>query len=158
MNPPAAEPQALTIRQAVLADLEPLAALFDQYRQFQGQAGDLPAARHFLRDRFEHGQSVVFMAWRGDQGLGFAQLFPSFSSVALKRVFILNDLFVAATARRLGVASALLHAVEAHAWQLGAVRVSLNVARDNLEGQQLYAARGWAADELYFAYHRHRPG
>ena len=145
----------ITVRQAVLADLPLLAPLFDQYRQFQGQPPDLAAAQRFLRERFEHGQSVVFMAWRGDTPLGFAQLFPSFSSVSLTRVFILNDLFVAAAGRRQGLATRLLDAVLAHAWALGAVRVSLNVARNNPEAQALYAARGWQADTQYIAFHRY---
>ncbi len=145
----------LRVRQAVLADLPALAPLFDQYRQFQGQPPDLAAAQRFLRERFEHGQSVVFMAWRGDTPLGFAQLLPSFSSVSLTRVFILNDLFVASAGRRQGVATRLLDAVLAHAWALGAVRVSLNVARNNPEAQALYAARGWRADQQFIAFHRH---
>lgn len=145
----------ITVRQAVLADLDQLAALFDHYRQFQGQATDLAAARDFLRARFDHGESIVFLAHDGEQPVGFAQLYPSFSSVALKRVFLLNDLFVAAAGRRKGVATQLLAAVEAYAWSLGAVRVTLNVARSNGSAQALYAARGWQQDEQFFMYHRY---
>ena len=166
-------PPAVVVRQAVLADLEPAAVLFDAYRRFQGRAADLPAARDFLRERFEHGQSVVFLAHGAAHGgggpqageapregrpegepLGFAQLYPSFSSVALARVFILNDLFVAEAGRRKGVASALLAAVEAHAWAHGACRVTLNVAHGNLEGQALYRARGWTQDAQFHMFHR----
>src|SRR5947209_1255650 len=125
----------VSVRQALVADLDALAGLFDGYRQFQGRPGDRAAALAFLRARFEHGESVVFIAHVESRAIGFAQLFPSFSSVALQRVFILNDLFVAATARRKGVASALLAAVEAYAWSRDAARVTLNVARQNAEGQ-----------------------
>ena len=142
------------VRQAVLADLDDLAALFDDYRQFQKQASDLDAARAFLRARFDHGESVLFIARDGDTPLGFAQLYPSFSSVALARVFVLNDLFVNVAGRRRGVASALLAAVESHAFALGAVRVSLNVAKDNPVAQQLYQARGWKRDEQFDMFHR----
>ena len=83
------------VRQAVLADLAVLAPLFDGYRQFYGRASDPAAAEAFLRARFDHGESVLFLA-TDDSGrpLGFTQLYPSFSSVSLARVFILNDLFV----------------------------------------------------------------
>jgi GNAT superfamily N-acetyltransferase len=145
----------LSVRQAILSDLDELATLFDSYRVFQGRPSDPAAARAFLRERFDHGESVVFMAFDGRQALGFAQLYPSFSSVALQRVFILNDLFVHASGRRRGVASALLAAVERHAWSLGAVRVSLNVARDNLAGQALYAAQGWTQDAQFHMFHRY---
>ncbi|HEX6017774.1 MAG TPA: GNAT family N-acetyltransferase, partial [Burkholderiaceae bacterium] len=93
-----------------------LAALLDLYRRFQGQPRDLQAARTFLRARFERGESIVFLARDAARAVGFAQLYPSFSSVALKRVLILNDLFVDPAARRRQVASELLRAAEAHAW------------------------------------------
>lgn len=144
----------LSIRQAVLTDLESIAVLFDRYREFQGQPRDLPAARRFLRARFDHGESVVFLAERGAEALGFAQLYPSYSSTALARVFILNDLFVETSARRLGVARALLDAVAQHAWSHGAARVTLNVAKDNVAAQALYHAQGWGQDEEFFMYHR----
>lgn len=52
----------ITVRQAVLSDLDALAGLFDGYRQFYGKSSDLPAATVFLKARFEHGQSVLFLA------------------------------------------------------------------------------------------------
>jgi GNAT superfamily N-acetyltransferase len=144
----------IVVRQAVMADLDELASLFDRYRQFQGKAGDLAAARAFLRDRFDHGESVLFMAHHGATPVGFAQLYPSFSSVSLTRVFVLNDLFVHEPGRRKGVASKLLSALESYAWSLGAARVTLNVARDNTAAQELYEAKGWRQDDQFFMYHR----
>lgn len=156
------------VRQAVRADLDVLVPLFDRYRQFQQQPADPAAARTFLQARFEHGESVVFIAELPDARdadapaapavpVGFAQLYPSFSSTALARVFILNDLFVDAAGRRRGVATRLLDAVESHAWACGAARVTLNVARENTEAQALYAARGWVMDSQFFMLHRHPP-
>lgn len=145
----------IDVRQAVLHELDELVVLFDRYREFQGQAGDLPAARGFLQARFDHGDSVIFIARETQVSIGFAQLYPSYSSVSLARVFVLNDLFVQESARRKGVASRLLAAVEAYAWSLGAVRVTLNVARNNKHGQALYEARGWRQDEQFRMYHRY---
>ena len=142
------------VRQAALSDLGAVATLFDQYRQFQGKASDLAAARAFLLDRFDHGESVIFVAFVGQVAVGFAQLYPSFSSVALTRVFILNDLFVTEVGRRKGVASRLLAALEAYSWALDSSRVTLNVARENTSAQELYRASGWKQDEQFFMYHR----
>ena len=149
---------SITIRQAILADLDAIAVLFGQYRAFQGKTAAAADERAFLRARFDHGESVIFIAHDEQTAVGFAQLYPSWSSVSLARVFVLNDLFVAETGRRKGVASRLLAAVEAHAWALGAVRVTLNVARDNQPGQALYEALGWKADSQFFMYHRFPPG
>jgi GNAT superfamily N-acetyltransferase len=145
---------SITVRQAIFSDLEELAELFDRYRVSQGQESDPPAARSFLRARFDHGESVVFMAHDSSTPLGFAQLYPSYSSTSLARVFILNDLFVREQGRRKGVASKLLAALEGYAWSHGAARVTLNVARDNTAGQELYEAQGWSKDAQYFMYHR----
>jgi ribosomal protein S18 acetylase RimI-like enzyme len=143
------------VRQAVLADLEELAPLFDAYRQFQGRPSDVPAAREFLRARYDHGESVLFLCRIDGAAVGFAQLYPIFSSVALARVYVLNDLYVDARGRRRGAASALLGALEHHARSMGAVRISLNVARANTSAQALYEASGWKQDDQFFMYHRH---
>src|SRR5438046_1813330 len=83
-----------------------VAPLFDAYRRFYGQQPDLPGAAAFLTDRLASEQSVVFLAVDGAASpatsLGFVQLYPSFSSVRMKPIWILNDLFVATEARRLG--------------------------------------------------------
>lgn len=142
------------IRQAVLSDLDDLALLFNEFREFQGKERNLAGARQFLLDRFNHSESVVFIAHADGVPAGFAQLYPSFSSTALARVFILNDLYVRDAGRRNGVASRLLTAIEEYAWTFGAVRVSLNVARTNTRGQALYEACGWQQDQEHFMYHR----
>jgi GNAT superfamily N-acetyltransferase len=144
---------SITIRQAVLADLDAVVTLFDGYRQFYGQPSDGVAARAFLQARFEHGQSVVLLAESQGQAVGFTQLYPSFSSVSMARVFVLNDLFVSPTARRLGVGEALLTAAADHARQFGAVRLSLTTDVQNLPAQALYESMGWARDQKYLAYH-----
>jgi GNAT superfamily N-acetyltransferase len=144
----------LNVRQASFSDLAPLADLFNQYREFQGRPSDLAAAREFLRARFDHGESIAFLACAGPEPMGFAHLYPSWSSTALARVFVLNDLFVHPSGRRAGVGSGLLDAVERYAWAQGAVRISLNVAHDNVFGQALYAKKGWTRDTEFYPYHR----
>lgn len=143
----------ILVRQALLGDLDALVPLFDGYRQFYGKPADLVAARGFLQARFEHAQSVLFLALDGDEPVGFTQLYPSFSSVSLARVFILNDLFVLASHRRSGVGSRLLRAATDHARALGAVRVSLNTDVANRAAQATYEARGWKRDQEFHAYH-----
>ncbi len=145
--------KSITIRQAVLADLDVIAGLFDGYRQFYDQVSDLVAARNFLQARFEHGQSVVLLAESQGQAVGFTQLYPSFSSVSMARVFVLNDLFVAPTARRIGIGEALLTAAADHARQLGAVRLSLTTNVQNFPAQALYESMGWMRDQKFYAYH-----
>jgi GNAT superfamily N-acetyltransferase len=144
---------AIIVRQAVLSDIEALAPLFDSYRQFYGRPSDIAAAREFLLARFNHGESTLFIAHEGAAPVGFTQLYPSFSSVSLARVFVLNDLFVHEQARRKGVASKLISAAIEYARSLGAVRVSLSTATGNETAQALYLSAGWWRDEQFFVYH-----
>src|ERR1039457_166296 len=100
----------IAIHQATLHDLGRLAPLFDGYRQFYGQRSDLAAARAFLLDRFSHFESIIFIASRDGVAIGFTQLYPSFSSISLARIYVLSDLFVANNARKLGAGRLLLEA------------------------------------------------
>jgi hypothetical protein len=75
------------VRQATVADLDLLVPLFDAYRQFYRQPSHPGQARQFLRERFEHDQSVIFLAFADGAAVGFSQLYPSFSSGAMAENF-----------------------------------------------------------------------
>jgi GNAT superfamily N-acetyltransferase len=143
---------ALHVRQATLADLDDLVALFDGYRTFYGQKPDEDLARLFLLGRFRHLQSVIFIARFNEQAIGFVQLFPSFSSGKAARTFILNDLFVAAEARGRGAGKALLSAVADYGKAAGAVRLTLSTAHDNVAAQSLYEGAGWSRETTFVQY------
>ena len=139
---------------ATVQHLEALVPLFDGYRQFYRKTSDLPGARQFLADRFEAEDSAIFVASLPEQeGLaGFVQLYPYFSSVRMRRVWILNDLFVAETTRRRGVAEALMDAAHAFAASTGAVGVELATERTNANAQALYDAIGYERDDAFWHY------
>lgn len=143
----------IVTRQAIFDDLDAVVPLFDAYRQFYNQPSDLHAARLFLRDKFNHGESVIFLAWDGPAPVGFTQLFPSFSSVSMARTFLLNDLFVAPSHRRQGVGALLLDAAVQYGRSLGAVRLSLTTNTTNVTAQATYESQGWKRDEAFYAYH-----
>ena len=148
-----AEALPRSIRRAGIADLDPVARLFDAYRQFYGQPSDLSTARAFMGDRLAAGDSVVFIAESADGlPLGFTQLYPSFSSVSARPIWVLNDLFVALPARRQGVARILMEAARAHAVKTGAKRLALSTAHTNKEAQALYESLGYRRDEQFVHY------
>jgi ribosomal protein S18 acetylase RimI-like enzyme len=136
----------LAISRAGPADLDALALLFDAYRQFYGQAADVPRARDWLRSRLRVGESMVLVARRGGTAVGFAQLYPMFSSVRTAKTWILNDLFVDPAARRGGIARKLLDAAAAFASDDGAAGISLETSQDNAVARALYRAAGWQED------------
>lgn len=126
--------------------------MFDEYRVFYGQTSDPTAARMFLIERMESGESTVLLADSDGEPIGFTQLYPSYSSVAMKRVWILNDLFVSTVGRRQGVGRQLLQAASEYAKATGAVRLSLATAHNNLAAKALYEQTGWQLDQHFDHY------
>ena len=147
------EQHDVAVRQATIFDLDLLAPLFDQYRQFYRKPADLDLARRFLLERFQHNQSIVFLAVRQDgAAVGFTQLFPSFSSASAARILILNDLFVLPEARRKRVGSLLLAAAARFGREVGAVRLTLSTEVTNAAAQELYETEGWTRLTDFYVY------
>ena len=140
------------VRQATVADLDQLVPLFDGYRQFYRQPSEPERIRSFLLDRFEHLQSVIFVADPEGTLAGFTQLYPSFSSGALARIYVLNDLFVAPQARHHGVGTALLEAAAEYGRQVGALRLVLSTELTNTSAQALYEKLSWKRNTEYCSY------
>jgi GNAT superfamily N-acetyltransferase len=140
------------VREATGADLDSLVPLFDSYRQFYRQPSEPERARRFLLERIEHHQSVIFLSFEGAVATGFTQLFPSFSSGAMARIFILNDLFVAPEARGRGAGSALLHAAAEYGRSAGALRLVLSTEVTNTTARSVYEKLGWTRDTVFCVY------
>lgn len=156
-----------TIVRATLEHLEMATVLFDGYRQSYGQDSDVAGAREFLSERLKQDQSVIFLALRlldnvpadnvpadkkDDLACGFTQLYPTFSSVSLRPVWILNDLFVPPPARRQGIGKRLLQTAAEFAAKRGAKRLTLATGVDNRGAQRLYEQLGWRQDRDFVHY------
>jgi ribosomal protein S18 acetylase RimI-like enzyme len=133
----------MIVRKADAKDLLKLSELFDGYRQFYQQPSDLAGAQAFIAERIKNHQSVIFVVESNDQLLGFTQLFPSFSSVSMQRLWVLNDLFVASHARGQGVAEALMAAAKQLAEDTGSKGLVLETDLDNSQAQSLYEKLGY---------------
>ncbi|NQX78147.1 GNAT family N-acetyltransferase [Gilvibacter sp.] len=132
--------------------LNHLTPLFNGYRVFYKQESNPAAAKAFLQERFEKQDSVIFLAQdENGNALGFTQLYPSFSSVAMKRVYILNDLFVTPEARGQQVGTALLEQAKSFAQEQGARGLVLETGADN-PAQKLYEKNGWTQDPALHYY------
>ncbi|MEO8452198.1 MAG: GNAT family N-acetyltransferase [Gemmatimonadota bacterium] len=144
----------VTVRRADLFDVEALVPLFDAYRQFYRLPADLEQAHRFLTERLERHESVVYLAFTGSgpDPAGFTQLYPAFSSLSMRRAWVLNDLYVVPGARRAGVARALLEEARRHALDSGAVYLELETEVINTPAQQLYESLGWRRSTGFYRY------
>ncbi|WP_334071227.1 MULTISPECIES: GNAT family N-acetyltransferase [Paenibacillus] len=143
------------ISQAALGDLPDVARLFDHYRVFYGKDSDEAGAEAFLFTLMEHRESVILLA-RAEadrQAIGFAQLYPAYSSISMQRSWILNDLFVLEDWRNQGVARQLLKAAAEMARLTEAKGIALETALDNLSAQKLYESMGYVRDTRFYHYY-----
>ena len=139
------------IRKATLNDLPVLVPLFDAYRVFYEQDSDEEGAHQFIQDRIQKGESTIFIAWRDGKAIGFTQLYPTFSSVSMKKMYILNDLYVINEMRGLGIGKDILNYCQQWAKEEGYKGLSLETAVDN-PAQKLYEREGWSTDEGFLHY------
>ena len=155
VDQPRTRVDAVEVRFADASDLLEVAPLFLGYRAFYGVSSTAPECEAFLRARLSQGESVIFVAEAKAPvaGLcGFAQLYPSWSSLSGGRVWILNDLFVTPDCRGLGVGRALLRRVAEHGRTTGAASIVLSTQRANTGAKALYESEGYRLDREFDYY------
>lgn len=137
-----------------IEDLIHVVPLFDLYRQFYEQSSELESAKKFLLERITSNESVIFLAIDEKQntGMGFVQLYPSFSSVSMKKIWILNDLFVHKDYRKKGIAEKLINACKNLVRQTNAKGLFLETHSSNSSAQRLYDKTGFIKDDEHYYY------
>lgn len=143
----------IVIEQANLEHVKKVGELFNSYRVFYKQSSDIELAINFITDRIKNEESIIFLAMdETDRPLGFTQLYPTFSSVSAQRIWVLNDLFVSESARRLGIGEKLMNSAKIFALKTGAKGISLETADNNVSAQSLYESLGYekSSDFYYF--------
>lgn len=143
----------MKIVQATINDKEALAILFDGYRLFYQQTSNITVAKQFIQDRLNQQDSTIFVAKSADEMIGFVQLYPIFSSVNAKKSLLLNDLFVASHARKLGAGKALMNQAKAYADEQSACWLMLQTEKTNRQAQKLYESLGYKRDQDCYYYY-----
>jgi GNAT superfamily N-acetyltransferase len=132
-------------------DIPELHVLVEKYRAFYKQPEN-EKTLGYLEQRIAREEAIAFIARDNGKAVGFTLLYPTFSTVSLSNIWLLNDLYVDESARGKGVASELMDVAEAAAKSAGATRVFLRTANDNLPAQALYEGRNWVKDEVFRRY------
>jgi len=141
----------LEIVRAKLADVADLHPLVEKYRAFYKQPEN-EKTLGYLKSRLENDEAIVFIARENDEAIGFTMLYPTFSTVSLSAVWLLNDLYVEELHRGKDIASKLMETAENAAREAGATRVFLRTANDNTIAQSLYEGRSYIQDEVFRRY------
>ena len=124
-----------------------VAEVFDQYRRHYGQPVVGGQTLAWLSDHTSHRQLSVFVAHVGEDLAGLATTVPLPASLRLGCSWQLRDLYVVPSARRRGVARALVGAVRQAATAAGAIRLSVQTEPSNIAALQLYRTSGFVPVE-----------
>lgn len=135
------------IRKCENEDLDALVELFDAYRVFYEKDSNTVLARQFLLERITNKESVIFVS-QNEAGIltGFVQLYPIFSSTRMKRLWLLNDLFVEPTQRGKGISKKLIQQAQKLCVETESCGMILETAKSNIIGNKLYPETGFELD------------
>jgi len=140
----------MSILKATVNDIDSLVELFDLYRIFYHQNSNINGAKEFIKDRLSNEESVIFIAFDANNPIGFVQLYPSFSSVSMKRTWVLNDLYVRESVRGNGFGEKLIKEALSFAEETGAKGVLLETNIENVTAQRLYEKIGFTKETNHF--------
>lgn len=138
----------MKIKKATIAELSNLSLLFDAYRVFYNKTSDKKSAQKFLNARLESNESEIFVSYNTDGVMtGFTQLYSLFSSTRMKRLWLLNDLYVHPDFRGQGFSIALIKRAKQLCRETNACGMMLETGIDNKIGNQLYPRTGFKLNQ-----------
>jgi ribosomal protein S18 acetylase RimI-like enzyme len=143
------------IRKAAIQDLDQLTNLFDQYAVFYKKPSNYEKHYTYLKERLENNEATIFVASdeeNEDKLIGFALIYVTFSSLALNKILILNDLFVDSSARKKGIGEKLILQTVELAKELGSNDIRLRTAKNNTVAQGLYHKMGFVREDYLYSY------
>ncbi|NMH89472.1 GNAT family N-acetyltransferase [Flavivirga algicola] len=136
----------MTIIQATTEHLDDLVPLFDGYRVFYRQTSNLNSVKAFLKDRLTKQDSVIYIAYINDIAVGFTQLYFLFSSVSMKPMYVLNDLYIDANFRSKNIGTILINKAKALCKEKGYKGLIIQTEPTN-PAQHLYQRLGFIKDK-----------
>lgn len=135
------------IKKAEFGDLDALVILFDEYRVFYQQPSDIESAKTFLSERIQNNDSHIYIAMNEENKMmGFIQLYPIFSSTRMKRLYLLNDLYVNPSFRGKYVSVSLINQAKELSQSTKAAGLILETSKSNTIGNKLYPKTGFILD------------
>ena len=143
------------IRKATIYDLDQLTNLFNQYLVFYKKPSNFEKHKSFLKERIENNEAIIFIAFDDEikeKAIGFTLIYPTFSSILLSKILILNDLYVDVTIRNNKIGEKLILKTVELAKELDVKLVRLRTAKNNAIAQGLYQKMGFVRDDLVYTF------
>jgi GNAT superfamily N-acetyltransferase len=139
-----------SIERVRAADLDELLGLTRAYCDFYEAAPSdedlLAVASALIRDPEHEGVQLLARDPSGSVA-GFATVYWSWSTTSACRIGVMNDLYVAESARGQGLAEQLIEACRAECVRRSARRLTWQTARDNARAQAVYDRVGGTREQ-----------
>ncbi len=141
--------------QIIKADLEKInlaSLIFNDYRIFYNQESNIKDCYDFLLDRTINDESLIYLGLIENNPVAFMQIYQSFSSVGLKKIYILNDLYVVEQYRGKKIGRAMLVKALEVAKSKNITKIALQTAKTNQTAQNLYQSFSFIQDQEFLTF------
>jgi len=139
-----------TVRRVAPQDLDELLVLMRAYCDFYevspADADLLALSRALIDDPEREGLQLVARNETA-RAVGFATLYWSWSTTDTCRIGVMNDLYIAESARGMGLAEQLIEACRSECTRTGARRLTWQTAPDNARAQTVYERVGGTREQ-----------
>jgi GNAT superfamily N-acetyltransferase len=136
------------VRRAVPGDHGELLALMRLYCDFYGTYPSDDSLLELISSLLDNPrEGVQLLAREGENAIGFATIYWTWSSTRAKRIGVMNDLYVLREVRGSGVADALVRACREECRANGASRLEWQTAPGNTRAQAFYDRLGATREE-----------
>ena len=142
----------LKINRANKNHFEGVSILFDLYRQFYKYQKDLKNSKNYIRKMITNNESIIFIASKNKNIVGFVQLYETFDSLNLSKKLVLYDLYVLERYRKLGIGRKLMNKSKDFAVSNNFPRIELSTSINNYSAQKLYESLDYIRDKEYYDY------
>lgn len=140
------------IKECELEHVDELVPAFDSYRQRFKQSSNLDGVQAFLQQRVANKDARILIAIENMKMTGFALLYPSFSSIGMAPILVLNDFYVFAGNSKRETALALLDGAVELCSENSAIRIEVTTRKENHRLHALYRDYGFEKDYKYDHY------
>ncbi len=139
----------MTLVPAQLTHVQAIVPIMEEYRKFCGFDSQEKETQAFITHLIKDNKSVMLLVIeaQSQQVMGFVNLYPSYSTLALKPIWLLNDLAVSSQFRGRGLAKTLMNGALEFAKESGAIRIEFKTEVTNTRAQALYNSLGFSIDE-----------
>lgn len=143
----------MQVLKATILHLDELVPMFDDYRVSYKMDSNIKGANQFMTERLQKQDSEIYIAVSENKEIaGFIQLYPTYSSLRMRRAWTLNDIYVKVAFRGEGVARLLVDRAKELAVYSRSAGLLVETQKTNVVANQMYPKLGFQMYRSFNSY------